>query len=390
MILMPYNFDELIDRRTTESVKWNRFDEDVLPAWVADMDFRSPEPVIAALQERVSHGVFGYGGPPKALPDVICSRLKRLYDWTVTPDELIFLPSVVTAFNTVCRGVVQSGEAVLIQPPVYPPFHTAPANHGQILQTADLALIQQGQQIRYEVDFDQFEAAITPETKLFLLCHPHNPTGVSYRPETLTRLAEICERHNLIICSDEIHGDLLLDGTPHKPTATLSPDIAARCITLMAPSKTYNVPGLSCSFAIVQNPELKKQLERAGAGIVPGNNILGTTAALAAYQHGDEWLNELLIYLTKNRDTVSDYIQTNMPTLRYTVPETTYLTWLDCRESGIEGNPQAFFKDKAKVALNDGAAFGKAGEGFVRFNFAAPRSRVLEALERMSQALQTL
>ncbi len=387
---MTYNFDELIDRCGTDSAKWKFYGEDVLPMWVADMDFRSPQPIIEALHGRISHGVFGYCMPDDELIAVICDRMQRLYNWQVQPDEIIFLPGVVTAFNVVCRGLVDPDCGVLIQPPVYPPFHAAPANHAQILQMADLTLITEGRHVRYEIDFDAFEAAITPETQLFLLCHPHNPTGQTFSTETLTRLAEICARHNITICSDEIHCDLLLDGCQHTPTAAISPDIAANTVTLMAPSKTFNVPGLGCSFAIVQNEAFKKRLEAARAGIVPYNNILGYTAALAAYRYGDEWLSEALAYITANRNVMMAYLEEHLPTIRHTVPEATYLMWLDCRDAGIDGNPHKFFLEKAKVALNDGANFGQPGEGFVRFNFATPRARMMQALEQMRDALQTV
>ncbi len=380
---MTYNFDQLIDRRQTDSLKWREYAADVLPMWVADMDFLAPAPVIQALQERVAHGVFGYALPPKELELVICERLARLYRWAVSPEQILFLPGLVSGINIVCRAFGQPGDGVVVQTPVYPPFLSAPVNHGLTLQIAPLTLIEQGQIIRYDIDYDAFESTVTPRTKLFILCHPHNPTGYSYRREQLTRLAEICLRHQVIICSDEIHNDLLLGDTPHTPIAALSPDIAQHCITLMAPSKTYNIPGLGCSFAVVQNPELLKCLKVAMTGIVPWINVLGLTAALVAYRDGEEWLTEVRRYLTANRDFLVDYVTANMPTIRTTIPEATYLAWLDCRQAGIEGNPHEFFLQQAKVALNDGATFGTGGEGFVRLNFGCPRSRLAEALERM-------
>lgn len=387
---MTYNFDKIIPRRHTESAKWQWYGEDVLPMWVADMDFRSPEPVIQALQDRIQHGIFGYGLPPDELSAVICDRMARLYNWTVTPDDIILLPGVVTGFNVVCRAMAQPGEGVLVQTPVYPPFLSAPANHEQILQTVDLTLIEKGNTIRYEMDFDRFEATITPQSRVFILCHPHNPTGISLTPAELSRLADICARHNIVLCSDEIHCDLLLDGTKHTPTASISPEISANCITLMAPSKTFNIPGLGCSFAIVQNPELKKKLEAARAGIVPWVNVMGLVAAQVAYEEGQGWLTELLKYLTENRNLTVDYITKHLPTVRTTVPQATYLAWLDCRQSGIEGSPYKFFLEKAKVALNNGATFGKAGEGFVRLNFGCPRATLMQGLEQMSQALKEI
>jgi len=388
--MTTYDFDQVINRRQTPSAKWHWFNEDILPMWVADMDFQSPEPVIRALQERVAHGVFGYEFSADELSAVLCERMARLYNWTVTPEQILYLPGLVSGTNLVCRAMGKPGEAVLVQTPVYPPFLSAPANHGLTLQTADLTLITEGQTIRYEVDYDIFEAAITEQTRLFILCHPHNPIGESYRPEVLTRLAEICARHNIVICSDEIHCDLLLDGTSHTPMAALSPEIAMNCITLMAPSKTFNVPGLGCSFAIVQNPDLMARLKKAAEGIIPHVNLMGFTAALAAYRDGQEWLTQLLAYLTANRDFTIGYLHEHLPMIRHTMPEATYLMWLDCRELGLTESPYDFFLKEAKVALNNGDTFGHGGAGFVRFNFGCPRSLLIEGLERMRAAVNQL
>ncbi len=384
---MPYNFDQYIERRNSDCYKWRDYGNDVLPLWVADMDFASPEPIIRTLHERVAHGIFGYGRPPAELHNVICERMQRLYDWTISPDQLVFLPGLVAGLNVVSRAIGKPGDGVLVQTPVYPPFLKAPLNHGRILDTAELALSREDQWLHYEIDYDIFEAAITPRTGLFILCNPHNPTGHSYTREELTRMAEICLRHNIIICSDEIHCDLLLGHTGHIPMATLSPEIADHCITLMAPSKTFNIAGLKCSFAIVSNPELRRRLITISSGMALAVNLMGYTAALAAYRDGAEWLAELLRYLTANRDFVVDYVKEHLPGLSTTVPEATYLAWFDCRNAAIEGNPFQFFLKQARVALNDGAYFGPGGEGFVRLNFGCPRSTLSEALERMRGAL---
>jgi cystathionine beta-lyase len=383
-----FDFDRLIERRGTGSLKWQLYDPDVLPLWVADMDFAAPEAVLQALHARVDHGIFGYDLPSAALTDVICARLNRLYGWAVTPEEILYVPSLVTGINVACRAVGQPGEAVLAQTPVYPPFLLSPPGHGLALQTAELTCLVEGHTLRYEIDYDAFEAAITPQTRLFLLCHPHNPTGAEYTPEQLGRLAEICLRHNVVICSDEIHCDLLLGNTRHVPLAKLSPEIAAATITLMAPSKTFNVPGLSCSFAVIPDKALRDRVERAALGIVPHVNSMGLAAALAAYCEGETWLEALLHYLAANRDTLVDFVQKRLPGVRTTVPQATYLAWLDCREA-VAGSPHQFFLEKARVALNDGATFGPGGEGFVRLNFGCPRSRLLEALEKMEAALLT-
>lgn len=379
-------FDQSPNRRNTDSLKWQRYGA-ALPLWVADMDFSSPEPVIAALQERVTHGVFGYGAPPDALTETILTRLAELYSWTVTPEQIVYLPGLVCGLNIACRAVGESGDAVVVQTPVYPPFLSAPAQQDRQLLTVELNRERHGEQLFYTFDDAAFTAAITPRTRLFILCHPHNPVGRAFDNAELSRLAAICERYDLTICSDEIHCDLLLDGRRHTPFATLSPELAQRCITLLAPSKTYNIAGLGASFAIIQNPQLRRRFKQVMRGIVPDVNILALHAALAAYQHGGEWLRELLDYLAANRDYAVDYIAQHLPGIRATAPEATYLLWLDCRDTSITGNPHEFFLQHAAVALNDGATFGPGGKGFVRLNFGCSRTMLSEGLARMQKAL---
>lgn len=384
---MNNNFHRRIERHNTGCMKWDTYDPDVLPMWVADMDFAAPDPVIRALHKRVDHGVFGYSFERSELADVVCERMQRLYDWPVTPEQVVVFPGVVSAINIACRAFGQAGDGVLVQTPVYPPFLSAPGNQDMILQIAELTATHKGRTLEYEIDYEAFEAAITPRTKLFVLSQPHNPTGVDYSPQDLRRMAEICLRHGVLICSDEIHCDLLLGDTIHTPTASLSPEIADRCLTLMAPSKTFNIPGLCCSFAIVTNPELRQRFKRASEGLINHPNVLGLAAAIAAYREGDEWLRELLDYLLGNRDFLVHYLDDCLPQLSTTIPRATYLAWIDCRAAGIEGNPTQFFLDQARVALNDGAKFGTGGEGFVRLNFGCPRSNLVQALERMHLAL---
>jgi cystathionine beta-lyase len=384
---MTYDFDQPIDRRHSESAKWHRYDEDVSPMWVADMDFMSPEPVIRALRERVEHGVFGYGMDPPELRQVIVDRLQRLYGWQVSPEALVFMPGVVTGFNLVCHAVASPGDGVLIQTPVYFPMLYAPAGAGLTNDEMELTRRPDG---RYEIDFDLFEKTITGRTRLFILCNPHNPVGRVFRPEELERMAEICLRHNVVICSDEIHCDLVFQGNRHVPIASLAPEIADQTITLMAPSKTFNVPGLKCSVAIVQNPELRKKLKTTHTGLVHGINVMGYTAALAAYRDGQPWLDEVLRYLEANLDFLLHYVEAHLPGISMSKPEGTYLAWLSCHEAGIPGNPHKFFLKQARVAVSDGAIFGRGGEGFVRLNFACPRSMLTEALDKMTEALLAL
>jgi cysteine-S-conjugate beta-lyase len=381
---MAYDFDQLIDRRPTESNKWHSFEPDVLPMFVADMDFRSPEPVIQALIQRAEHGVFGYGNEPAGLRQTIVERMQRLYHWKIEPRSIVFLPGVVTAFNLACHAFAKPGEAALIQTPVYQPFLYAPWTAGLIRQEMELTLDSDG---RYTLDYTAFEAAITPQTRLFILCNPHNPVGRVFRQDELEKMAEICFRHNVMICSDEIHCDLIYKGQKHIPLASLSPEISKKMITLMAPSKTFNIAGLDCSFAIIEDEAVRKTYEAARRGIVPGVNLFGYVAAQAAFKDGQPWLTELLAYLEGNRDYLYDFLKNEIPGIKMWKPEGTYLAWLDCRPLGIPGNQAEFFVKSARVAVNEGASYGKGGEGFVRLNFGCPRSMLQEALQRMKKAV---
>ncbi len=395
---MRYDFDQLLDLRNSDCVRWQLYEEDVIPLWVADMDFVSPQPVIQALQERVAFGVFGYpegaGGTDKEkveLRQIIVERLARLYRWQVAPEEIVFVPGVVTGFNLACHAVAEPGGAVLVQPPVYHPFLEAPLNAGMARQEAQLTRLADG---TYEIDDEQFSATINNQTRLFILCNPHNPVGRVFRRDELLRMAEICLQRGVLICSDEIHCDLVYTGYQHIPIASLDPEIARNTITLMAPSKTFNIPGLQFAFAVIQNADLREKYKKSGKGLVGWINTLGWVAAQAAYQAGQEWLDQVLAYLEANRDFLFDTVQNELPGISMQSPEATYLGWLDCRNSPawkeVDGKRDAhkFFLEHARVALSEGAMFGAGGEGFVRLNFACPRSRLAEALDRMKQAIK--
>ncbi len=383
-----FDFDQIIPRRGTGSIKWEQYPADVIPMWVADMDFAAPPAVVAALQERAAHAVFGYPGHPDRLAEVFCARLERLYGWSVQPEHILFLPGLVSAINVLCRAFGEPGDSVLTLTPAYPPFLSAPRNQQRRSDTCQLSLTINGSVLSYAIDFDAFTAAIHERTRLLLLSHPHNPVGLAYNPPTLRRLAEICLERNVIICSDEIHCDLLLGDTRHTPLAALDPAIAARTITLMAPSKTFNLPGLGCSMAIIPDPNLRAQVSRAAAGIVPHVNVFGFAGALAAYEHGEPWLRAALSYLTANRDHYVQRITGELAPLRCTVPQATYLGWIDCRDVPLPTSPYRFFLDEAKVAFSDGSAFGPGGDGFVRINFGCPRAQLDEALDRVAAALR--
>lgn len=382
--VMRYDFDRVVERRGTDSAKWGRYQGDVLPLWVADMDFPSPEPVIEALRRRVEHGVFGYGVEPPELRGVVQERLQRLYRWQVEAEDLLFLPGVLVGFNLVPAAFGEEGDGVLVQPPVYPPFFAVGPNVGRTIETAPLVYADG----RYEIDFDALERSITPRTRVFLLCNPHNPVGRVFTRAELERLAEVCLRHDLIVCSDEIHQDFVYQGHSHVPIASLGPEVAGRTVTLISPSKSFNIAGFHFAIAVAGNPEVRARLKAVAAGLVPGRpGILDFVAGLAAYQHGDPWLRQLLVYLEGNRDLLLAYVRDNLPGVSMPRPEGTYLAWLDCRGMGIEGPPAGFFLREAGVALQDGAEFGAEGEGFVRLNFGCPRAILLEALDRMREAL---
>ena len=378
------DFDTLIDRRRSDSTKWNIYAEDVLPLWTADMDFRVPEPVVEALRARADHGVFGYCREPAELRALLVDRLARLYGWQVEPAWIIFQTGVLVSFQEVCRVAAGPGDGVLVQPPVYPPIFGAPAHNRSLHQEAPLRRRADG---TYDIDMEAFEAAVTDRTRVFILCNPHNPVGRAYTRRELEPLAEVCLRKDVLICADEIHCDLLAPGVVHTPIAAIAPEIARRSVTLMAPSKTFNVPGLRCSFAIVPDPDLRGRLSTPHANAFSEVNNFGLAAAIAAYRDGQAWLDAVLAYLAGNRDAVVEFVRREMPRIRVAAPEATYLAWLDCRESGIPGSPYQFFLDHARVALSNGPDFGTGGEGFVRLNFGCSRATLMEALGRMAAAL---
>lgn len=376
----PFAFDALIDRRHSSSLKWDRYQgRDILPLWVADMDFPSPPPVVEALRQRVEHGIFGYTLAPASLVEAVQAHVQHHYGWSIEPEWLVWMPGLVSGLNAVCRAVGETGDAVLTCTPIYPPFLSAPQLMGR--QTLAVPLVQDGS--RWRMDITAMARAITPATKLLLLCNPHNPVGRVWNREELVAVAELVERHDLIVCSDEIHADLILDtDKQHLPLAMLSPELSRRTITLQAPSKTYNIPGLGCSYAVVSDAGLRRRLTQAMEGIVPHVNLMGYVAAEAAYRHGEPWRLALMDYLRGNHALVQQAIETMG--LAMSPVEATYLAWIDVRGRGIE-HPQRFF-EAAGVGLSGGRSFGLPG--FVRLNFGCPESILAEALARMHTALR--
>lgn len=377
---MAFDFDTPVERRGSDSFKWGRYaGRDVLPLWVADMDFAAPPAVLEALRQRVDHGVFGYGGATPEVTGSVLQALDRDYGWQVQAEWLVWLPGLVTGLNVACRGLAEPGETVLSAVPVYPPFLSAPALSERRLATVPLHC-QEG---RWCWDFAALEAALQadPRPSLLLLCHPHNPVGRAWSRSELETVAELCGRYDVLVCSDEIHADLQLEpGARHLPFACLDAEAARRSVTLMAPSKTYNIPGLSCAFAVIPDSAIRRRFTRAMAGIVPHVNVLGLAACGAAYAHGEPWREALLAYLRQNRERVVQAVA-GWPGLEMVAPEATYLAWIDARNSGLEEPARAF--EAAGVGLSDGREFG--APGFVRLNFGCPGATLEAALERMER-----
>jgi cysteine-S-conjugate beta-lyase len=374
-------FDTVIERRGSGSSKWSKYqDRDILPFWVADMDFRAPPFIRDALQRRLEHGVFGYSITPPELVEAVVDWLAAQFDWAVSPSWLVWLPGVVTGFNLACRAVGAPGDSVLMNVPVYYPFLSAPQNGGRRAIEVPLVLDER----RWGMDFDALAAALAPRTRLFLFCNPQNPTGRMYSQPELVELAKFCDRHDLLICSDEIHCSLRLQPhCRHIPIATLSDEIATRTITLMAPTKTYNVPGLGCAFAVIPDAALRRRFIQARAGLVPSIGPFAYAAATAAYRDTSTWVDALLRYLTGNRDALQACVN-GLPGVEMTPVEATYLGWIDIRQLELVAPLQHF--ETHGIGLSDGAQFH--GPGFVRFNFGCSRATLDAGLERFANAVR--
>jgi cystathionine beta-lyase len=386
-LMSSFDFDTVLERRGTDSQKWQKYaGRDILPMWVADMDFKSSPAIIEALHRRVEQGIFGYARPVKSTVDAVVQAMAERYSWNIEPSWIVWLPGLVVGLNVTAQAFAQPGEEVLTLTPVYPPFISAPKNSAR--KSVDVAWrhVAAGGG-RWEIDWDALNAAVTPQTRLFYLCNPHNPLARVWRRDELVRLAELCERHNLVLCSDEIHCDLILDpNLPHVPSALLSPEIAARTVTLMAPSKTYNVPGLGTSIAIIPDSMRRARFVRAAAGIVAEVTTLGFAACEAAYRDSEDWRQALIAYLRANRDYLVEQFSTQLPGIRIEAPvEATYLLWLNVTALGLEHPAQHF--EKHGVGLSDGAMFGSPKGSHVRLNFGCPRATLVEAIRRMKAAL---
>ncbi len=392
---MQYDFDEIIERRNTRSSKWDNVgarigNPDALPMWVADMDFRAPQPVIDALKERIELGIFGYPYAHRDFYNEVAGWQKRRHGWNVDPSSVLYVASVIPAMYAAVQCLTKPGDKVLIQRPVYYPFTNAIEDNDRVVKNCPLVM-KDG---HYEIDFDALdEAAAAPDVKLMLLCNPHNPGGRVFTPDELRRIGEICLRHNVLIFSDEIHGDIVYSGHTHTPIASLSEEISSITVTAVAPSKTFNLAGLRTAAVIAENEHLRSrmaaQFNTNKCALV---STFGLDGCIAAYHSGEEYLGQLLTYLEGNIAYLDKELQARMPHIRLIQPEGTFLVWLDCREMGLsDADLDDFFTNKAKVALDKGFWFGAPeGSGFMRMNIACPRSTITTALESIEKIYKSM
>ncbi len=382
---MTTNFDLEINRRDSDSVKWNRYPSDVLPLWVADMDFASPQPVINAIKKRCEHQLFGYSFPQEITKESICSWLERRHNWSVSPNEIILFPGVVPALNHAALAFTNPGDSILIHTPAYHPFFDLSSNANISLRLNPLLSNSGG---RYEINIEDFYKQIHPTTRLFILCNPHNPSGRVFSNTELTQIANACLENNILICSDEIHSDLVYPPNQHVPIASISDEIAQSTITLISPSKTFNLAGLKAAAVIIKNDHLREIFIKRASGLSSSVNILGETAMLAAYSYCDDWLDELLVYLDKNCRFLVNYVNKELPGVSMKMPEGTYLGWLDFSDSLLD-SPSTFLLERAQVALNSGDWFGQHYSKYARINFGCPMSTLKIALDRIKSALNS-
>lgn len=394
---MRFNFDQIIDRSQDDSDKWQAYEKDVLPMWIADMDFKAPVGIISALERAVTHGIFGYGqGRPPEVLAAIQARMQQKYNWQIDAESIVFLPGLVCGMNVCARalGLDEKGDAIaelgsiLTTTPVYPPFLSTPKNQGFEGLVAPMTSQPDSLNssvIHFSMDFDALENAAQPDTKAFMLCQPHNPSGRIFTSAELLRLQAIATRNEWVVISDEIHAELTLDQNQHVPYATLNDQAKNHTITLFAPSKTFNIAGLGASFAVIENAALRNRFKRAMQGLIPAPNYLAMAAMKAAFTECDDWLIALNQYLTENRDYAIAELS-KIQGLKMTKPEASFLLWLDFRATKIGENPFQALLDH-KIALNNGIMFGEAGRGFARLNFGCPRATLEAGIQRIKAAL---
>jgi len=388
-----WNFDEPAGREGTDCIKYDRREEtfgvkDIIPMWVADMDFNTPDFVVESLQKRLEHHIYGYSFRSSEYFQSMISWIKTRHNWTVEKEWISFSPGIVPALNFCTLAFTQAGDNIIVQPPVYFPFFSAAESHGRNLIYNRLTESEG----KWNMDYNSLIAGIDSKTKMIIISNPHNPVGRVWTPEELNNLADICLKNNILIISDEIHCDLVLPGFTHTPMASLSEKIAENTVTLIAPSKTFNLAGLSTSSVIIKNPVLRKSFNRIVDNLHVGNgNIFGNTASIAAYANGHKWLDALLDYIDNNIEFVKDYCGKMIPEIIPVQPEATYMIWLDCRRFGMSGKDlQNFFVHKAGVGMNEGSTFGPGGEGFMRMNIGTTHQTVMKAMEQIERAVASV
>jgi len=387
---MKYNFDEIVNRHNTSCIKWDYIKEflgenELLPMWVADMDFKTPDFIVNAIKERTNHEIFGYSMRPPGYYQSIVDWVRNRHEWNIENDWIVFSPGVVPAVNLAVLAFTQPGDEIIVQPPVYFPFFTAVTDHYRKLVYNQLRLEKE----RYFMDFDDLKKKITSQTRMIILSNPHNPVGRAWTKEELKELAAICLQNKILILSDEIHSDLVFNPNRHSVTAGLTDEIADHTLTMMAPSKTFNLAGMSTSSVIISNPELRKSFKATLDSFHIGlGNVFGTIASEAAYTHGLEWLDQLLEYVKGNVDFVDKFLKNQLPVVKMIYPEATYMVWLDFRELKLTRKElNELILKKTKLGLNDGEVFGPGGEGFQRMNLACPRSYVESAMQQLKAAV---
>ncbi len=390
---MTYNFDEPVSRQGTNCVKYDLRSEvfgdaSVIPMWVADMDFKTPPFIIEALKKRLEHEILGYTVRGELYFSSILDWLKKRYGWTIEKEWISFSPGIVPALNICTLAYTNPGDKIIVQPPVYFPFFTAVKDHGRKLLFNKL-LERKG---RYYFDLKDLRRKAERGAKILIISNPHNPVGRAWEPEELKELAAVCIENNILIISDEIHSDLVLPGYKHTPLASLSEEIAEITLTCIAPSKTFNLAGLSTSSMIISDKKIREKFNKKIESLhITGGNIFGTEASIASYLYGEEWLNQLLKYLQANIEYVIDRLGKPGSKIRAITPEATYMIWLDCKELGMEpADLNKFFIDKAGVGMNEGSVFGPGGKGFMRMNLACPRKTIETALNNIEKAIQKI
>lgn len=389
---MKYNFDEVIDRSKNRSSKYDerikKFGtDDVIPLWVADMDFKTAQPIIDACRKKAEEGIWGYTSRPASYFEAVKNWEKRRNDWDVDPSLMSWSLGVVPALSALVQIFSREGDKILIQTPVYSEFYDITEASGRTVLENQL-VEKDG---TWGIDFEEFEKLVK-EVKIFLLCNPHNPLGIVWKPEELQRMAEICIANNVLLVSDEIHSDLIFHGKKHTPVARLSEQIASKIITCVSATKTFNLAGLQASTTIFPNMEMKQKFDRFWMNMdIHRNNAFSSVAMEAAYNEGEEWLEQLLIYISGNFDFIKEYCEANIPKIKPNLPDATYLVWLDCRELGMDNEElRSFMIEKAKIGLNEGYTFGRSLTGFMRLNAACPRSVLEKALRQLKEAVDQL